>query len=157
MTTTMTRLLATATLACACAAVLLAQTGTPSRIATTQAPAASKPAANSAAPVPAGDAKTHRAFLTQYCIGCHSSRSPQPASDPVNLEKASLDEVIADAATWERVLRKLRVRAMPPTGSTRPQEAEYAAFTTWLADSLDRAWASRGTTPERFAVHRLNR
>ena len=103
------------------------------------------------------DAKTSRAFLDQYCVGCHNSRAAQPASDPVNLEKASLDDVISSAPTWERVLRKLSVRAMPPQGMKRPQEAEYAAFTTWLANSLDQAWAARGASPGRYVVHRLNR
>jgi hypothetical protein len=79
-----------------------------------------------------------------------------PANDPVNLESASLDDVVRDAATWERVLRKLGVRAMPPPGSPHPSEPEYAAFTSWLAGSLDRGWAAR-STPGRFVVHRLNR
>ncbi len=100
---------------------------------------------------------TSRAFVSQYCIGCHNTRSAQPASHPVDLEKASLDDVLADAATWERVLRKLSVRAMPPQGAKHPQESEYAAFTAWLANSLDRAWASRGSSPGRYVVHRLNR
>jgi hypothetical protein len=39
----------------------------------------------------------------------------------------------------------------------RPQEADYAGFTTWLANSLDRAWATKGTQPGRYVVHRLNR
>ena len=53
-------------------------------------------------------------------------------------------------------MRKLAVRAMPPPGSKHPEEPEYAAFNTWLAGSLDRAWAGR-STPGRFVVHRLNR
>jgi len=106
---------------------------------------------------PAADAKTYRAFVDQYCVGCHNTRNAQPVSHPVDLEKAHFDNVVADAAMWERVLRKLSVRAMPPQGAKRPQEADYAAFTTWLANSLDRAWASRGTLPGRFVVHRLNR
>ncbi|PYS35612.1 MAG: hypothetical protein DMG14_26610, partial [Acidobacteria bacterium] len=57
----------------------------------------------------------------------------------------------------ERVLRKLSVRAMPPQGMAHPQEADYVAFTTWLANSLDQAWASRGMPPGRYVVHRLNR
>jgi len=143
----MTKLIATAAIACAGAAVLLAQSVT-----TAQAPAATAAVAAQAA-----DAKTYRASINQYCVGCHNSRSAQPASHPVDLEKASLDDVVADAATWERVLRKLSVRAMPPQGMPHPQEADYAGLTTWLANSLDRAWASRGTSPGRFVVHRLNR
>jgi hypothetical protein len=75
----------------------------------------------------------------------------------VDLEKASLDDVVANADTWERVLRKLSVRAMPPQGVPHPQEADYTGFTTWLANSLDRGWAARGPSPGRYVVHRLNR
>jgi mono/diheme cytochrome c family protein len=114
----------------------------------------SQSAPTEAQPAPS---QTYRAFLNQYCVGCHNTKNAQPASDPVNLEKASLDNVLADAATWERVLRKLSVRAMPPQGSRRPQEAEYADFTKWLADSIDRAWTAHGTSPGRYVVHRLNR
>ena len=103
------------------------------------------------------DAKTSRAFLNQYCVSCHNTKAPQPASHPVDLEKASLDNVLADAETWERVLRKLSVRAMPPQNMPRPKESDYVGFTTWLANSLDRAWAARGTSPGRYVVHRLNR
>src|SRR5262249_42532780 len=85
------------------------------------------------------------------------SRNPQPASEPLDLEKASFDDVLSSAATWERVLRKLSVRAMPPQGARRPQEADYAGFTAWLTNSLDRAWTLRGATPGNFVVHRLNR
>jgi hypothetical protein len=74
----------------------------------------------------------------------------------VNLEKASFDDLLSHAGTWERVLRKLSVRAMPPQGMPRPPEAEYAAFTNWLAASLDRAWEGR-SNPGRYVVHRLNR
>ena len=103
-----------------------------------------------------GTAVTHRAWLDKYCVGCHNTRSPQPPTDPLNLETASLDNVLPHAATWERVLRKLAARAMPPQGMPHPAEAEYVAFTTWLSGSLDRAWAARNT-PGRYVVHRLNR
>src|SRR5215471_12854701 len=148
----MTKLIAIAATAVAGAAVLLAQTGPATR---PQSPPASKPAATAA--TQAADAKTSRAFINKYCINCHNSRSAQPASDPLDLEKASLDDVITSAATWERVLNKLSVRAMPPQGMPRPQEADYASFTTWLANSLDTAWAARGPSPGRYVVHRLNR
>jgi hypothetical protein len=98
----------------------------------------------------------HRAWLKQYCVACHNARTPLPANDPLKLDSANLDDVLADAATWERVLRKLSVRAMPPQGSPHPSEAEYASFTSWLSGSLDRGWAAR-SNPGRYVVHRLNR
>src|SRR5206468_3733373 len=132
----MTKLIATVAVACAGTALLLAQAGTAARSPAASTPKPLAPAAAAAqagsargsrpapapqrasAPkaVPAGDAKTYRAFVNQYCVGCHNTRNAQPASHPVDLEKAGLDDVVADAATWERVLRKLSVRAMPPQG-----------------------------------------
>jgi hypothetical protein len=152
----MTKLIATAALVCAGTAVLLAQTGTTARTQAASTPKPVQPAATTQA-APSRNAKTSRAFLDQYCVGCHNTKSPQPASDPVDLEKANLDNLLADAGMWERVLRKLSVRAMPPQNMKRPQEADYVGFTTWLANSIDQAWASRGTLPGRFVVHRLNR
>jgi mono/diheme cytochrome c family protein len=129
--------------------------GHPFRVATivAQSAAPARQAPSAAAPT---DAATYRAWVNKYCVGCHNTRNPQPGNDPVNLESASLDNLLPHAATWERVLRKLSVRAMPPQGVPHPAEPEYVAFTTWLANSLDRAWAGR-VTPGRYVVHRLNR
>ena len=145
----MTKFLATGALLCAGVTVLVAQSAPPAK----PTPAnAAEPAVSRAA-----DAAKYRTWLNQNCVGCHSNRVKQPADDPVNLEAANVDDLLASAATWERVLRKLAVRAMPPQGSKHPSEPEYAAFTSWLSTSLDRAWAGKGLTPGRFVVHRLNR
>jgi len=137
-------------------AVLAAQQ-TP-RVARTQAAASSAAgqASTAAGVPPAAEAAKYRTWLNQNCVGCHNARVKQPPDDPVNLESASTTDLLANAATWERVVRKLAVRAMPPAGSRHPSEPEYAAFTTWLTSSLDRAWAGKAT-PGRFVVHRLNR
>jgi len=127
-----------------------------------QAPAAPKPAPAAAqAPttsVPTAQATLdqQKAWVKQYCVSCHNTRNPLPANDPVNLETASLEDLTKDAATWERVLRKLNVRAMPPQGMPHPTEPSYVAFTGWLTSSLDRAWQGKAT-PGRYVVHRLNR
>jgi hypothetical protein len=156
------------------AAVLWAQSGTtaPPQTARPQAtapPAAQAPtgaqaaparpaaaaAASQAAPSPADTVK-YQAWVKQYCVACHNSRNPLPANDPVNLENPNLENLLPQAAMWERVLRKLSVRAMPPQGSPHPTEADYVGFTTWLAGSLDRGWQGK-STPGRYVVHRLNR
>ena len=144
------------------AAVLWAQTGTTSRPESAAAPrtSSSAPAPQSSAPVrtqPAATATSqtavavdqtakYQAWIKQYCISCHNSRTASPANEPVNLETASLTNLVPHAATWERVLRKLSVRAMPPQGMPHPTEAEYVGFTSWLASSLDRAAYHRATT-----------
>jgi mono/diheme cytochrome c family protein len=122
-----------------------------SLIAQTGAPKASTSAVNTSA-----DAAKYRALVNKYCVGCHNARTANPAEGPVNLEGAPFDDLLGHAGTWERVLRKLSVRAMPPPGTPRPTEPEYAGFTGWLATSLDHAWEGK-STPGRFVVHRLNR
>jgi hypothetical protein len=121
--------------------------------------AASAAVQSGAARAVASDAATidkQKAWVKQYCVACHNTRNPLPANDPVNLETASLDDLTKDAATWEKVLRKLNVRAMPPQGMPHPTEASYVDFTGWLSASLDRAWQGKAT-PGRYVVHRLNR
>src|SRR5689334_17179722 len=99
-----------------------------------------------APPIVAGqtpEAQKHRTWLNQYCVSCHNSRTAQPSNDPVDLETASVFDLLPHAATWERVLRKLSVRSMPPQGMPHPAETEYVAFTKRLAGSLHRGWAAR--------------
>jgi hypothetical protein len=129
-----------------------AQSAAPARTASTaaQAPAAGQ------VPSAAAEAAKQRAWLNKYCVGCHNNRSKNPSEDPVNLETASIDDLLSSAGTWERVLRKLAVRSMPPQGTPHPTEADYTGFTTWLSTSLDRAWEGK-SNPGRYVVHRLNR
>jgi mono/diheme cytochrome c family protein len=108
------------------------------------------------APALTGEAAEYRAMLNQYCVGCHNSRSAQPTAEPVDLESVNLADLSEHAATWERVVRKLAVRAMPPQGMPRPEEAQYAEFTEWLTTNLDRA-AAEANNPGVYVVHRLNR
>jgi hypothetical protein len=61
------------------------------------------------------------------------------------------------ADTWEKVVTKLRSRAMPPPGARRPDGATYDRAASWLETELDRA-AAISVNPGRPAeLHRLNR
>jgi hypothetical protein len=95
-------------------------------------------------------------MLTRYCVGCHNTRNALPAGAPLALDTANLDDPGADAATWERVVKKLGVGAMPPQGSPTPGQAELTRFRSALVASLDRA-AARSNNPGRYVLHRLNR
>ncbi len=151
----MSKIAITATLVCVgIGASLLAQTGYGTRPEPPSQPTAAR---SPASPAACADVVKYHALLNKYCVSCHNSRSAFPAEGPVNLEAAAgFDDLVGHAGTWERVLRKLSVRAMPPPGMPRPSEAEYAGFTGWLASSLDHAWEGK-LTPGRFVVHRLNR
>ena len=110
--------------------------------ATPPAPSTSRPAA------PVLDTTIKR-----YCYGCHDSDA-QTAG--LALDVLNPADVGADAATWEKVLTKLRTEEMPPAGKPRPDHATYVAIAAELEASLDRAAAAH-PNPGRVPVHRLNR
>ncbi len=58
------------------------------------------------------------------------------------LDKLDLDNVGANAETWEKVVRKLRVGAMPPLGMPRPDRATMDSLAASIETSLDRAAAA---------------
>ena len=61
-----------------------------------------------------------------------------------------------NAETWEKVIRKLRVGAMPPSGMPKPSQADVTAFLSSLETSLDKAYAAN-PNPGHATLHRLNR
>ena len=119
----------------------------------TQSQTPTQPAARvSAAAAP----KEYHELVNKYCVTCHNQRTNLPAGAPLYLDKTNLDDVAADAAVWEKVVRKLGVGAMPPQGMPHPGEAKLAEFRTWLSAALDRA-ANDQRSAGRFVLHRLNR
>ena len=93
------------------------------------------------------------AFLPHYCTTCHNERLKTAG---LVLSTMDVEHVGADAAVWEKVVRKLRAGAMPPAGAPRPDESSIAAFISSLETSLDRE-AQAAPNPGRPGVHRLNR
>src|SRR5262245_63340644 len=80
--------------------------------------------------------RAEAAVFTQYCVTCHNARLKTAG---FVLDPAGLTDVNAGAETWEKVVRKLRARAMPPAGAPRPDNATYDSTATFLETELDRA------------------
>jgi hypothetical protein len=95
-------------------------------------------------------------MVNKYCVTCHNEKARIPAGAPLALEKANLKDPGADAAVWEKVVRKLGVGAMPPRNSPTPGAEELNKFRSSLITSLDTA-AARNSNPGRYVLHRLNR
>jgi hypothetical protein len=95
-----------------------------------------------------------RAFVDKYCAGCHSERQK---SGNLVLEKRDMAQLASDAGAWEKVIRKLKAKAMPPASVTRrPSEEEVSGFIASVQQSLDYA-AAKNPNPGRSGIHRLNR
>ena len=87
-----------------------------------------------------------------------ASRATTPARGRRDLALDALDlvDAPANAAVWEKVIKKVRSGAMPPQGMPQPDAPARAALVAFLETTLDRAAAAR-PNPGRPALHRLNR
>jgi mono/diheme cytochrome c family protein len=93
------------------------------------------------------------ALLNQYCISCHNQRAKTAGLMLDTLDYAHLEK---DAATWEKVIRKIKTGTMPPAGMRRPERALLDSFASEVEKRLDSA-AGRNPNPGTPALHRLNR
>ncbi|MBA0085856.1 MAG: DUF1587 domain-containing protein, partial [Acidobacteria bacterium Pan2503] len=94
-----------------------------------------------------------RALLDKYCVTCHSNTL---RTGGVSVQSLDLLNVSESAEIWEKVIRKLRVGAMPPQGMPRPEKVAIDGLASYLEGSLDRAYAAN-PNPGRATMHRLNR
>jgi hypothetical protein len=120
-------------------------------------PAASVPTANSAAAAsasqPVFDQQAFWQTTKVYCDTCHFGPKARANLNLQGLDFAHLD---AQGATWEKVLRKLRTREMPPAGMPRPSEATYQKLVAMIENERGRL-AEVKPNPGRKTLHRLNR
>ena len=107
-----------------------------------------------AQPRPDSETAPYRSVVDQYCLGCHNTAAKTAGVDLESLAGAAVSH---DAEGWERVVRKLRGRQMPPVGMPKPSEAEYRAALASLTEELD-DFASSEPNPGRTPTfRRLNR
>lgn len=93
-------------------------------------------------------------LLGQYCRDCHDGAVQKGG---LNLESLGTFQAGRDAAAWEKILRKLEHRQMPPSGEPRPDDAEYGAAVAELSQRLDRAALAQPSPGRTDALRRLNR
>jgi len=100
----------------------------------------------------AGAPDDHRAMLSMYCYTCHSTRAKMGG---LALEGMNLQTPEENAEIWEKAVRKLRGRLMPPPGNPQPPQRDIDSFVTWMENTLD----SHATGPRAgyVPVQRLNR
>jgi mono/diheme cytochrome c family protein len=95
----------------------------------------------------------HRTTIDQYCVACHNSAL---LTGGLNLQDIDLGNLEENGPVWERILRKLRNREMPPAGMPRPDPASYDALVRYI-DSGRAYLAQTNPNPGRTTLHRLNR
>src|SRR5712671_1511043 len=90
--------------------------------------------------------------IQNYCFGCHN-----PGVKAGNLFLSELNEVSVPAhpEIFEKAIRKLRGRQMPPPGNLQPSQKEVDQLIGWLESTLDES--SKAHLAGRVPVQRLNR
>jgi mono/diheme cytochrome c family protein len=117
------------------------------------APNASVPAPGQGTAAVSAASPENQALVGKYCVSCHNQRTNAAG---LALEGLNLSNVAEDHDRWEKVIRKLRTRQMPPVGMPRPDEPTYDRWVAALENALDAA-AEAHPNPGRPLLHRMNR
>ncbi len=120
-----------------------------------------RPAFSAASPAPAtaapssgsGGSEPAPWALLQRCEKCHNT---DDWAGGVAFDTMSPHDIPANAEIWEKAVRKLRGRMMPPPGNPQPDPQTIDSFVHWMEGELDAAAAER-PAPGNVGVHRLNR
>jgi hypothetical protein len=91
------------------------------------------------------------AFFDHYCSKCHNATD---WAGGIAFETLDPQDIPADAETWEKAIRKLRGRLMPPAGNPQPDTLAVQSMVSFLETSID---AHSHSEPGRVGLHRLNR
>ena len=95
-----------------------------------------------------------RALVGQFCAGCHDGDAPKGG---LNLTVVVSEDVGRHPEVWEKVVRRLERRQMPPAGKKRPDEETYVAVLSQLETALDRAAAEKRNVGRTETIRRLTR
>jgi hypothetical protein len=91
------------------------------------------------------------AFLERYCIDCHDGGIKRGGLDLESLKNASVGE---HAEVWEKAIRRMEARQMPPPEEDRPDEDGYRSMLGELEAFLDSQPIDPGNVP---SIRRLTR
>lgn len=95
-----------------------------------------------------------RELVNKYCVTCHNEKLKTAGLD---LRRADADNPWNSEEIWEKVIVKLRSRAMPPPKLPRPDNATYDKVAGWLETEIDRVAAAHMNPGRPASLHRLNR
>jgi mono/diheme cytochrome c family protein len=92
--------------------------------------------------------------VDRYCVSCHDA---EVKKGDLDLDQMGREGLTAYPEVWEKVVRKMRARQMPPVGKERPTEKVYDQIVANLSSRLDQV-AARHPDPGRTETfRRLNR
>jgi hypothetical protein len=75
------------------------------------------------------------AVIKTHCLSCHSGAT---AAGRLSFVSLDADHPAGNPEVWERVVRQLRARTMPPMAAPRPDERTYQSTISALTSAIDR-------------------
>jgi mono/diheme cytochrome c family protein len=100
----------------------------------------------------AGGLDQYRGMLSTYCFTCHNTRVKIGG---LALDGLDLQTPEQNAQIWEKALRKLRGRLMPPPGNPQPPQKDIDSFVVSMENALDSN--AKGSKAGYVPIQRLNR
>lgn len=98
------------------------------------------------------------AFTKAYCVECHNA---DDMTAKLNLEAFGTSVAHSkqrwDSAIWEKIVKRLRARQMPPATATHPSDGEYQQSITALEAVLDQDAIEHPQPGRTDSIRRLNR
>ena len=98
-------------------------------------------------------ADANLATVKQYCSGCHNDRAKIGG---VSFQGATAASIAQNPELFEKAVRKLRGRVMPPPGARQPDAKAVDSLVAWLEESLDKL-PNQAYITDSQVLHRLNR
>ena len=96
-----------------------------------------------------------RRMIGASCLNCHDADNPKGKLD---LRSILSDDVSRHVPEWEKVVRRLQTRQMPPPGKKkRPSEADYGDALSGLEKALDAAALAAPDPGRTDTIRRLTR
>ncbi len=108
-----------------------------------------------AAETPTPFSQTVRPFLEQHCTGCHGGGEPEGGLALDRYRESA--NIQTDFETWEKILRLVDDREMPPRDEPRPDERALDGFRQAVQAELDQFDCGDAAHPGRVTLRRLNR
>jgi cytochrome c551/c552 len=96
---------------------------------------------------------TQLATVKQYCQGCHNDKAKTGGASFEGITAASVGQ---NPELFEKAVRKLRGRVMPPPGAKQPDGRAVDSLVTWLEETLDKL-PNQAHISDQLVLHRLNR
>jgi len=93
-------------------------------------------------------------LFDQYCVSCHNF---EDWAGSLAFDTLSPDAVHENRDIFEKVLRKMRGRLMPPPGNEQPAQSDLISFIASMEGYLDSVSVEEGPNPGHIVIHRLNR